>query len=540
MNVDINQLMNDLSNQNNHQQQQQLILDPNQQNQVQTIMLNGQPALFIPASAALNNQLLYQMLQMNNNNNNNQQQPQPQQQQQRQNTSLNNSNSNLDFSALLGGGNNLSLNNTETENQEPITANKVKNEPIEQEDNIPNQTQTSNVNSSSGNQFVNLTNLLNTENNQQQQQQKQQQNVQYIQLPNGQIAEIINNNSNNGNTISGASSQGIEFLNSNQLFTNPLIQQQQFAPQQQQIVYIQPDGTLAIQPQQQPQQIIFQNQVKLINENQPPIQVQIQPPSQAAVQNALISPTTSSNKGGGKTKLEKAKSSSVDFKMNKLCNMVGNNVAKKQGCFDFKMNKLCNMVAHEDNLKMQQQQQQQQQQLLLQQQIQFQQPIFIQSQPIVQQQQPQFQIIQTINGQQIPMQVQFIQQQQPAIQLAQPQQIITAVAANSAAPSVTIKKNDPFNSDGAKKSGFLSVSLIGSEGSDDHMDDDDDDNAENHNYATAPSSPLKATAYGSPAKKLKTLLPNLTSPKSYLVVGDEVNGEVRKKRIACDCPNCIA
>jgi hypothetical protein len=52
------------------QQQQAQIIDANslQQQQVHTIMLNGQPALFIPASSAMSSNLLCQML-MNQNNN---------------------------------------------------------------------------------------------------------------------------------------------------------------------------------------------------------------------------------------------------------------------------------------------------------------------------------------------------------------------------------------------------------------------------------------------------------------------------------------
>ena len=61
--------------QNHHQQQQQQLIENQQQapqvTQVHTIMLNGQPALFIPASSAMSSNLLSQMLMNNSNNNNN-------------------------------------------------------------------------------------------------------------------------------------------------------------------------------------------------------------------------------------------------------------------------------------------------------------------------------------------------------------------------------------------------------------------------------------------------------------------------------------
>ena len=275
--IQITQLMNELQQQGGHHsndssQHQILIspnslmkLDQNQQtngcnegyqvidqsqmaqssNQVQTIMLNGQPALFIPASAPISSNLLSQMLQMNS---------------QASNNSNNNISSSLDFSSLMSTGNLIVNHRTETLEAGEVVSTKM--EPMEHHQKVvQNEQQTT------GSQFFNLTNTM--QSNQQQvaeQQQYSSANIMY-QIPNGMLTSAADLNA-----VNQQQAMLIDINNQNNQFMH---HQQQ--PQQQQIIYLQPDGTLSFQ-----QPIVQQSQQNVNLAHQQPVNTKpnVTPPMQ--------------------------------------------------------------------------------------------------------------------------------------------------------------------------------------------------------------------------------------------------------------------
>jgi hypothetical protein len=205
--------------QNQPQQNPQMLLSNNQiaanSNQVQTIMLNGQPALFIPASAPISSNLLTQMLQMNANSN----------QSQKQNS--------IDYSSLNSNNINSNINSQATETLGANEIIQAKMEPIEHD--TVNQNQQSNEPLNTGSHFLNLTNLINN-----QDQHLQQNHISQAMFNGMPMTDLASMNG------------------SNMALIDPNNQNQHMIPiqnqQQQQIIYIQPDGTMAFPNMQQPLQ----------------------------------------------------------------------------------------------------------------------------------------------------------------------------------------------------------------------------------------------------------------------------------------------
>jgi hypothetical protein len=267
-------------------------------------MLNGQPALFIPASAPISSNLLNQMLQINNNG------------QQQQPSNNNTQSGSVNYSSM---NNTTSGINTQSQNASTTTQTLpgTKQEPIDIDD--ERQPQQNATSANSGSQFANLTNIIGNVTGGQQQQQQQQA---IFQLPNGMTMTNMGSLNNQNISIMDTNNQNRQFIPIQQ----QLVQQQP----QQQVVYIQPDGTLTLQPTHQPifQQIQPMTSLTNMQPRQQQQQSQQHPsfhpiqPKPNVVKKPTENPSLSAVHLLSKKPLSKhhlkAQTEVVDFKMNKV------------------------------------------------------------------------------------------------------------------------------------------------------------------------------------------------------------------------------